>query len=187
MTGVMNGKSVALAMALMALTVAGFTTAGWAGSASGLPAIESGEAASTASEAKIPALSDLRAINIFDLEKNPFSTDREAVPAEVVEYAKASLQTNTLLRYDPSATGVLKFQCQDSGCYRIKAELTYGEAGPVLWQSSAVYKSCPFLSFRFQPDSKAFATKMINRLSQDYQKALKASVAQHEVARIEPE
>lgn len=185
MSGVMSLKSVALAMVLLALGAVGTNATGWAEEE--LPAIRAEQTAPAAVNEKTPTLADLRAFNIFDLEQNAFSTEREAVPAEVVEYAKAALQSDALLRYDPAAPGVLKFHCQDSGCYRIKAELSYGEGGPVLWHTSRLYKACPFLRFRFQPDSKAFAGKMISRLSQDYQKALKAASAQSEAARIEPE
>lgn len=157
------------------------TSTGWALETHSLPTLQTASSQKAVDVLRPVSLGDLRSFNVFDIEKTSFSAEREAVPPEVVEYTRAALQTDSLLHYDAAGQGVLKFQCQDAGCHRVKAELTYGENGPVLWSISRLYKECPFVSFRFQPDSKAFANKVVSRLAQDYQKALKATPAKIEI------
>lgn len=178
----MSGKSLIWVMSLLMAGSITVALQGWAAEHPGLPEMQT---VNTNAEKATPAhpisLGDLRAFNVFDLEKSSFASEREGVPAEVIEYTRSALQASNLLRYDPASPGMLKFQCQDSGCHRIKTELTYGEDGPVLWRTSTLYKSCPLMNFHFQPDSKAFTNKVLARLTRDYQKALKAMPAKIEI------
>lgn len=180
MSRVICVKSLALLLGLLSVSLLSAST-GWAVDTHSLPTLQAAPSEKTVDALRPVSLGDLRSFNVFDLEKTSFSADREAVPPEIVEYTRAALQTDNLLHYDAAGQGVLKFQCQDAGCHRVKAELTYGENGPLLWSVSKLYKQCPFVSFRFQPDSKAFANKVVSRLAQDYQKALKVTPAKIEI------
>ncbi|WP_373531661.1 hypothetical protein [Vampirovibrio sp.] len=128
-----------------------------------------------------PSLAGLRSFDVFGLEKASFSAFRENVPPEITEYARAALQADTRFEYSSPGQGVLKFECVDFKCNRIRAEVTHGVDGPVLWQTARVYRHCPLIRFSFQPDSKKFAYRMVEQLGRDYQNALKASRVKIEI------
>jgi len=167
-------KSVALALVLGVLSVA---SQAWASEPDNLPRVDT----PLASESAHPSLGGLVSFDVFGLEKTSFSALRENVPPEITEYARAAIQADPRLNYISPGQGILKFECANSGCNRIRAQVTQGLDGPVLWQASRLYRHCPFVRFSFQPDSKKFAYKMVEQLARDYQSALKASTVKIEI------
>jgi len=118
-------------------------------------------------------LGELRSFDVMDIEEHNFSSARENVPAEILEYARTALQNDDRLRYGSPAQGVLRFSCVDNGCSKIRAEVTQGHNGPVVWQTEALFEPSVFVNVHFLPDSKLFAKRIVGRLAVDYQKALK--------------
>lgn len=170
-------KALAIALTLGSLSASAL---GWASETRHLPKLDA-SATKAAPASSHLTLGGLASFDVFGLEQASFSTERENVPPEIAEYARAALQTDNRFRYESPGQGVLRFECEDSGCDRIRAEVTQGPDGPVLWQTSKVFRHCPFIRFTFQPDSKKFAHKMVERLAQDYQNALKASATKIEI------
>ncbi len=127
------------------------------------------------------SLGDVTSFEVYDPKRPEFSTERGEVPAEISEYARVAIQNERRLQYNSPAKGVLRFQCVDIGCYRIKAQVTYGTDGPVLWKASKQFRQCPLTNFGFQPDGKKFAVKMVNQLANDYQKSVHSSPAKIEI------
>lgn len=119
-------------------------------------------------------LGELRSFNVYDMEAHDFSASREAVPQEIVEYARTALQASQQLRYDDRAQGLLRFRCANGNCSKIRAEVTDGAGGTVLWKKVQRYRPYPWLDFGFLPDGKRYANHIVSRLSQDYMKTLKA-------------
>ncbi len=128
-----------------------------------------------------PQLGMVQSLDVLGWETSSFSARRESVPPEIAEYARAALQEQSQLPYQSPADAVLKFECADSGCYRVRAQVTQGAEGPVLWEHAEVYRRCPLMRFTFQPDGKKFARRMVNRLTVDYQNALKPNMAKIEI------
>ncbi len=167
-------KSVVLALALGVLSAASLA---WASEPDNLPRVDT----PLASESAHPSLGGLVSFDVFGLEKTSFSALRENVPPEITEYARAAIEADPRLHYTSPGQGILKFECANSGCNRIRAQVTQGLDGPVLWQTSRLYRHCPFIRFSFQPDSKKFAYQMVEQLARDYQSALKASTVKIEI------
>jgi hypothetical protein len=167
-------KSVVLALALCVLSPASMALAF---EPENLPRVDT----PLVRESSQPSLGELVSFDVFGLEKTSFSALRENVPPEITEYARAAIQADSRLHYSSPAQGVLKFECANSGCNRIRAQVTRGVDGPVLWESSRLYRHCPFVRFSFQPDSKKFAYQMVEKLAHDYQSALKASTVKIEI------
>ncbi|WP_303675011.1 hypothetical protein [Vampirovibrio chlorellavorus] len=128
-----------------------------------------------------PQLGGVQSLDVLGWETAGFSARRESVPPEIAEYARAALQEQSNLPYQSPADAILKFECADSGCYRVRAQVSQGTDGPVLWEHSEVYRRCPLMRFTFQPDGKKFARRMVNRLTLDYQNALKPNMAKIEI------
>lgn len=158
-------------------------SSGWAGLLwhKAKPAATAAVAKSTSTKqgAIVPAsdssslLGELRSFDVMDIEPQNFSATRENVPAEVMEYARAALQTDERLRYGSPAQGLLRFICANHACTRIRAEVTQGYNGPVVWHMESTYEPNVFINVQFLPDSKRFAKRVVGRLAMDYQKALK--------------
>ena len=128
-----------------------------------------------------PQLGMVQTLDVQDWTTASFSASRESAPPEIAEYARAALQEQPHMRYQSPADAILKFECADSGCYRVRAQVTQGVDGPVVWEHSEVYRRCPLMRFTFQPDSKKFARLMVDRLTLDYQNALKPNMAKIEI------
>lgn len=162
----------------MALLVAGLPLAGWA-----KPKVKQNARSEQTGLAQPywPQLGLVQSLDVADWGTASFSPDREGVPPEIAEYARAALQAQSHLQYNSPADAVLKFECADSGCYRVRAQVSQGEGGPVLWEHTAVYKRCPLMRFTFLPDGKKFAHLMVERLTQDYQNAQKPNMAKIEI------
>lgn len=125
----------------------------------------------------LPALGELSTFDVFGMERQDFSAERQNIPHEAVEYARTALQNNDHLKYSSPAQGVLRFKCENTSCSRIRAEVTQGVDGPVVWQTVQQYKRCPFVDFSFMPDSKKFANSIVSLLAHDYQNLLKVRTA----------
>lgn len=171
----MSVKTFALTLAFGLLSG---SAQNWAAETGTLPEIKT---TPTVTASALMTLGKLGSFEISAKERGGFSSERGEVPPELAEYARTALQKDTRLNYASPAQGILKFQCEDSDCHRIKAEVTYGEDGPVLWQDSRLYKLCPFINFRFLPDSQKFARKMVEQLAQDYEAAVKAGSIKIEI------
>ena len=120
-------------------------------------------------------LANLQSFEVRDMEPQDFSAQRQDIPHEAIEYARTAIEQDARLHYESPAQGVLNLKCDNPTCSRIRAEVTRGEDGPVVWQYTQQYRLCPLRDLSFLPDSRKFANRIVNQLAQDYQKALKAS------------
>ena len=121
-------------------------------------------------------LAALHSFGLLDMEPYDFSATRENIPAEVQEYARTALQNDGRLQYQSlAAEGVLRFRCVNSSCATIRAEVTQGLHGPVVWATEQVYVPSIWVNVHFMPDSQKFARQIVNKLALDYQQALKPS------------
>jgi hypothetical protein len=118
-------------------------------------------------------LGELRSFDVLDMEGHDFSSSRENVPAEILEYARTALQNDDRLRYGSPGQGLLRFSCVNNGCSRIRAEVTQGLNGPVVWQTEELFEPGFLVNIHFLPDSRFFAKRIVGKLAVDYQKALK--------------
>ena len=118
-------------------------------------------------------LGEIRSFDVMDIENSNFSSARENVPAEVLEYARSALQNDERLRYGSPAQGLLRFSCANSPCSVIRAEVTQGSDGPVVWQTEERFEPSMLVNVHFLPDGKRFARRIDNKLALDYQKSLK--------------
>lgn len=118
-------------------------------------------------------LGELRSFDVMDIERHDFSASRENVPAEILEYARTALQNDDRLRYGSPGQGLLRFSCVDNGCSHIRAEVTQGLNGPVVWQTEEEFEPGFLVNVHFLPDSRHFAKRIVGKLALDYQKALK--------------
>lgn len=141
--------------------------------ASPIPAHAKADKHRTQESVTYPGLSEIRSFDVFDMELNDFSASRENIPHEAVEYARTAMETSRLLNYSSPAQGVLRFKCDNESCSRIRAEVTRGPDGPVVWKTVQQYRHCPLTNFRFMPDSKKFANTVVNMLAQDYKNSMK--------------
>lgn len=116
-------------------------------------------------------LGDLHSFDVHGMEQLDFSSERQAVPPEIIEYARTALQTDDRLRYQSPGQAVLHFSCQSPQCGMVKAEVTIGEDGPVVWSTVQRYRAMVSLG---DPDPRKFAQKVVERLGADYQKSMKA-------------
>lgn len=127
----------------------------------------------------IPALSnysllgELRSFDVLDIENHDFSAVRENVPGEIMEYARTAMQNDERLQYQSPAQGILRFTCASKDCYKIRAEVTQGFNGPVVWVTEEIYQPSMWVNTEFIPDSKKFAKQIVEKLAMDYQKAMK--------------
>lgn len=110
-------------------------------------------------------LADVRTFDVHGFERHYFAVQRDALPSEVIEYARTAIQQHRQLRYDTPGEAVLHFHCASNNCNRVRVELTHGEDGPVLWQSEHRYRS--FFSPK-APNSRQFAQRIVQQLAQDY-------------------
>ena len=118
-------------------------------------------------------LGELQSFEILDIDGHDFSSSRQNVPAEVLEYARTAILNDERLRYRSPAQGLLRFSCANAACSKIRAEVTQGFNGPVVWQTEQTYEPSFWVNFSFMPDSKKFARQVVDKLAADYQKALK--------------
>lgn len=118
-------------------------------------------------------LGELQSFDVLDMESHDFSSSRENVPAEVLEYARTALQNEERLRYGSPAQGLLRFSCANQECSRIRAEVIQGLNGPVVWQTEKTYEPNVWVNVHFMPDSKKFAKQIVDKLAMDYQKSIK--------------
>lgn len=119
------------------------------------------------------SLGDIQSFEVRSFETQDFSAIRKQAPPEMVEYARTALQNDKRLEYKSPGQGVLHFYCDNDFCGRIRATVTWGQDGPVVWETVQRYQK-PF-SLRFQPDSRKFTQSIVNQLASDYEKAMKAS------------
>lgn len=171
-------KLMILSVALCSIL---FSANGWANHSASHQADDKQGARPQAPQTFWPQLGLVQSLDVLGWETSSFSASRESVPPEVAEYARAALQEQSHMRYQSPADAVLKFECADSGCYRVRGQVTQGVDGPVLWEHSEVYRRCPLMRFTFQPDSKKFARLMVERLTLDYQNSLKPNMAKIEI------
>lgn len=118
-------------------------------------------------------LGDLQSFDVVDMESHDFSSTRENVPAEVLEYARTALQNEERLAYGSPAQGLLRFSCANQDCSKIRAEVTQGLNGPVVWQMERTYQPNVLVNVHFMPDSKRFAKQIVDKLAMDYQKSIR--------------
>lgn len=142
----------------------------WAAEKSSKDAVNSKRAA----EQVFAGLATLQNFEVRDMEPQDFSAQREDIPHEAIEYARTALEHEARLHYDSPAQGILSLKCDNASCSRIRAEVSQGADGPVVWHYTEQYRICPLRDFSFVPDSRKFANKIVNQLAQDYEKALKA-------------
>lgn len=119
-------------------------------------------------------LGDLRSFEIPEFEVHEFSTEQGSVPPEIGQFARTAIQGNQLLRYSSPGEGFLRFRCEGYkgfGCGRIRAEVTAGTDGPVVWSTVRTYD--PFFTV-FEPNPRRFAREVVGQLGEDYRKAMKA-------------
>ncbi len=121
-------------------------------------------------------LAAMHSFGVLDMEPYDFSAAREPIPAEVQEYARTAIQNDGRLQYQSlAAEGVLRFRCVNSSCSIIRAEVTQGSDGPVVWATEAVYQPSIWVNVHFLPDSQKFARQIVDKLASDYQQALTPS------------
>jgi hypothetical protein len=121
---------------------------------------------------KGPSLGDLQTFDVHAFEPREFSVGREmAVPPEMGEYARMAIQTDGRLNYSSPGQGVLHFRCDSASCGRIRAEITVGRDGPVVWSTIRTFR--PMLTVQ-DPNPRKFAREVVEQLGADYSKALKA-------------
>ena len=119
---------------------------------------------------KNTALGELRSFEVHEFEKNDFSSAREMVPPEIVQYARTAIQSDERLTYRSPGEGIVHFYCDGPLCGRIRMEVTQGQDGPVVWKTSRQYR--PFVGM-MQPDSRKFAKKLVEDLAADYESAIR--------------
>jgi hypothetical protein len=122
-----------------------------------------------------PKLAQIQDFEVHDIELQDFAVGRENIPHETIEYARTALQNESHLQYKSPAQGILNFHCENTGCSKIRAEVTQGVGGPVIWQFRQQYRVCPLLDFGLVPDSKKFAAKIVKQLAKDYQQAIQST------------
>jgi hypothetical protein len=147
-------------------------SSGWAGQGKARHASQSGMIPASTSYG---LLGEMQSFDVMDIEKHDFSAIRENVPAEVLEYARTALQNDDRLEYGSPADGILRFSCAKEDCSKIRAEVTQGLNGPVVWETEATYQPNVLVNVHFMPDSKKFAKHIVQKLAMDYQKAMKPS------------
>lgn len=131
-------------------------------------------AAAQASNEESVTLGDLHTFDVHDFDGRNFSTERSSVPPEIGEFVRTAIQSNQVLRYSAPGEGMLRFRCEGLygvGCGRIRAEVTVGQDGPVVWSTVRTYDR--FLSVS-EPNPRKFAREVVGQLSEDYRKAMKA-------------
>lgn len=126
-------------------------------------------------------LRGIQKIDVLGMEPFDFSSDRQNVPPELVEFMRSAIRNEPRLPYASPADGVLRLRCEDSQCNRIRAELSQGLEGPVVWQRVEVYRKNPLFTFHFLPDSRLFANRLIEQLAQDYSQSLKPSAVKIQI------
>jgi hypothetical protein len=120
---------------------------------------------------KGPSLGDLQTFDVHAFEPREFSVGREDVPPELGEYARMAIQTDERLSYSSPGQGVLRFRCDTAACGRIRAEITVGQDGPVVWSTVRTFR--PMLTVQ-DPNPRKFAREVVAQLGADYSNALKA-------------
>lgn len=120
-------------------------------------------------------LATLQNFEVRDIEPQDFSAQREDIPHEALEYARTAMEHEARLHYDSPAQGILRLKCDNANCSRIRAEVSQGTDGPVVWHYTEQYRISPLRDFGFVPDGRKFANKIVSQLAQDYEKARKAS------------
>jgi hypothetical protein len=115
-------------------------------------------------------LGELRSFEVHQFEKYDFSSSREMVPPEIVQYARTAIQNDERFTYRSPGAGIVHFYCDGPLCGRIRMEVTQGQDGPVVWKASRQYR--PLLGF-IQPDGRKFAKKLVKDLAADYESAIK--------------
>lgn len=116
------------------------------------------------------ALGDIRTFEVHNFEKHDFSSGREMVPPEIVEYARTAIQNDERLMYRSPGEGIVHFSCDSPECGRIKVIVTQGEDGPVVWSTSRQFRAPIVLK---EPNSRQFAKDIVKRLASDYESAVK--------------
>lgn len=116
------------------------------------------------------ALGELRSFEVQQFEKHDFSSDREMVPPEIVEYVRTAIQNDERLVYRSPGEGIVRLYCDSALCGRIRIEVTQGQNGPVLWKTSREYR--PLVGL-MQLDGRKLAKRIVNDLAADYESALK--------------
>ncbi|HEY9745077.1 MAG TPA: hypothetical protein V6C99_02540 [Oculatellaceae cyanobacterium] len=119
-------------------------------------------------------LGALHSFEVHQFEAYDFSSERERVLPEVIEYARTAIQSNEQLLYHSPGEGLVRFYCDSPSCNRIRVEVTKGKDGPVVWKTVRQLK--PPVALK-EPDSRRFARSIIEDLARDYEAALTATPA----------
>lgn len=110
-------------------------------------------------------------VTSFEVEAFPrweFGVDNGRMDPELLEYARRELEKDNRLTTGSPGEAVLRFVCVSAGCYKIRAEVTLGKDGPVIWQTMKTYTRNPFRTFR---NNHGLAEEIIDSLAADYEKS----------------
>jgi hypothetical protein len=120
------------------------------------------------------SLGELRTFEVHQFEKQDFSSGRENVPPEIVEYARTAMQNDERLLYSSPGDGIVHFYCDSPRCGKIRIEVTKGQDGPIVWQRSRQFRPAIVL---VEPNSREFAKKIVAELAMDYEAAIQETPA----------
>lgn len=120
------------------------------------------------------SLGEIRTFEVHQFEKQDFSSGREKVPPEIVEYARTAMQNDERLLYNSPGDGIVHFYCDSPRCGKIRMEVTQGQDGPVVWQISKQFRPAITL---VEPDSRQFAKKLVAELAMAYESSIKETPA----------
>jgi len=118
-----------------------------------------------------PELGEIRTFEVRSFEPQDYSTTRDEVPPEMPEYARSALLNDIRFRYASPGEGLLRFSCAGFFCHRIRAEVTLGENGPVVWKTERLYRKFFMVT---DPDTRRFARSVVEQLGADYANSLQA-------------
>jgi hypothetical protein len=166
-----------LALLLAASLLAG---SAWASTPATKPAHESKRAARAARAAEqklnpFPNLGDVQSFEVQGLEAYDFSAGRQEFPPELAEYIRTAILNDNRLHYSSPGQGILRLSCDNTRCSQVRAEVTNGTDGGVVWKAVKDYSRNPLFTLDGLPNARQFANKMVEQLAQDYEKSLKAT------------
>lgn len=126
------------------------------------------------SNSQAPLLGDLRSFEVHEFEAQNFSSDREKVPPEIVEYVRTAIQNDERFTYRSPGEGIVRLYCDSPLCGRIRMEITQGQDGPVVWKASRQFRPVVTL---VEPNARKFAKNLVSDLAAEYEKAIKENPA----------
>lgn len=125
----------------------------------------------TATTVTHPGLGEVRTFEVRTFEPQDYSSKRGEIPPEMSEYARSAVLNDARFRYASPGDGLLRFSCAGPFCRRVRAEVTLGEDGPVVWQTERLYRKVLTVA---DPDNRQFTRAIVDQLGADYEKSLKA-------------